>query len=178
MTLSIFSNQNTAHLIELFIWMLGAFLIGWFFWRWWYMNKSKQESYDLVEEEDDLYQSDDHTLKVRKVTAPGVKDIAEDTPIASSFVDGVAKLDDRVKDDLTKVEGIGPKIAGLLNNQGIWSYQQLSECSIDTLQELLINAGPRYRIHNPGTWPDQAKMAAEGNWEALENWQDQLKGGR
>ena len=175
MTLSIFSNQNTAHLIELFLWMLGAFLIGWFFWRWWYKNKYLNEIEDRKFTSDNIESEQTTPLKVRKVTASGVVD----TPVtASNFVDGVTKMNDSIKDDLTKVEGVGPKIKNLLNDAGIWSFRQLSHSNVDALQEILNNAGPRYRIHNPGTWPDQAGLAADGKWDQLEKWQDELKGGR
>lgn len=86
--------------------------------------------------------------------------------------------DDSVKDDLTKVEGIGPKIQGLLNNDGIWSWKQLSEVSVERIQKVLDDAGPRYRVHNPGSWPLQAKMCHNGEWDKLDKWQDEHKGGR
>lgn len=88
-----------------------------------------------------------------------------------------SKPDDSVKDDLTKVEGIGPKIKGLLNNDGIWSFKQLSEATVSKLQKILDNAGPRYRMHNPKTWAKQAKLAHEGKWDELKKWQGELKGG-
>ena len=178
MLLSIFSNQKSIHLLEHFIWMLGAFLIGWFFWRWWYKNKLAQhQQNDEVEEPSDI--DEPTTLKVRKVVADGVTDIdSKQVTTSSSFVDGVAALDDTVRDDLTKVEGIGPKIKSLLNDSGIWSFRQLAESSPETLQELLNNAGPRYRIHSPTTWPGQANLAAEGKWDELTSWQNELKGGR
>ncbi|MEJ6796117.1 MAG: 50S ribosomal protein L21, partial [Flavobacteriales bacterium] len=28
------------------------------------------------------------------------------------------------------------------------------------------------------TWPAQAKMAAEGKWDELKKWQDELDGGK
>lgn len=181
MFLSIFSNQNSAHLIELFIWMLGAFLIGWFFWRWWYKNKLAQqqptEYNEITAEEpatDEL-----QTLKVRKVVANGVTDLdTKQVTTTSSFVEGVATVDDSLRDDLTKVEGIGPKIKSLLNDSDIWSFRQLADSSIDDLQAILNNAGPRYRIHSPTTWPAQANLAADDKWEELASWQDELKGGR
>ncbi len=89
----------------------------------------------------------------------------------------VAAAIDSVKDDLTKVEGIGPKIKGLLNDDGIWSFKQLSQASTVRLQKILDDAGPAYTIHNPRTWAAQAKLADEGNWEELKIWQDHLKGG-
>ncbi len=84
---------------------------------------------------------------------------------------------DAVKDDLTKVEGIGPKIKGLLNNDGIWSFNQLSLSPSSRLQRILDDAGPAYTVHNPRTWSAQARLADEGHWEDLKIWQDHLKGG-
>ena len=84
---------------------------------------------------------------------------------------------DTVKDDLTKIEGIGPKIKKLLNDDGIWSFKQLSQASTPRLQKILDDAGPAYTVHNPRTWAAQAKLADEGNWKELEIWQIHLKGG-
>ncbi|MDX1667013.1 MAG: DUF4332 domain-containing protein [Saprospiraceae bacterium] len=81
-------------------------------------------------------------------------------------------------DDLKAIEGIGPKIAGLLNDAGINTWAELAEAKVDRLNEILEEAGSRYRMHDPTTWPKQAKFAAEGQWEELENYQDQLKGGK
>ncbi len=84
---------------------------------------------------------------------------------------------DAVKDDYTKIEGIGPKIKGLLNNDGLWSFHQLALSKTDRLQKILDNAGAAYTVHNPRTWAAQSKLADEGNWKELEIWQDHLKGG-
>ncbi len=81
------------------------------------------------------------------------------------------------KDDLKKVEGIGPKIEKLCNDIGIHTFAKLAETPVETLQKMLDDAGPRYRIANPGTWPQQAKLAAEGKWEELDALQDRLSGG-
>ena len=88
------------------------------------------------------------------------------------------KAADGKPDDLKKIEGIGPKIAEHLNNGGITTFQELADAEISRLQEILDNAGPRYRIHNPGTWPKQSALAAKGQWEELKTLQDELDGGR
>ena len=75
-------------------------------------------------------------------------------------------------DDLTKVEGIGPKIAEHFNNAGILTWEELANTDVSRLQEILTAAGPRYRMHNPGSWPKQARMAADGKWDELKVWQD------
>ena len=96
---------------------------------------------------------------------------------ATAFAAAAPKVDDSVKDDLTKVEGIGPKIKELLNADGIWSFVQLADAKVERIQNILDNAGPRYRVHNPKTWPKQSDMAAKGLWDELKKWQDELDGG-
>lgn len=81
-------------------------------------------------------------------------------------------------DDLTVVEGIGPKIAELFHNHDVKTWHGLSECSIEKCQEVLNSGGKRFEIHNPGSWPLQAGMAYKGEWEKLAKWQDEHKGGR
>ena len=82
------------------------------------------------------------------------------------------------ENDLKVIEGIGPKIEELFTTSGIQSWKNLSETSVDRCREILMKAGERYAIHDPGTWPRQAKLAYEGKWHELKNWQDQLDGGR
>lgn len=83
-----------------------------------------------------------------------------------------------VQDDLKLVEGIGPKIAELFEAAGIKTWRDLSETSVEKAQAILDAAGDRYTIHNPGTWPRQAKMMYEGKWAELKTWQDSLEGGK
>ena len=81
-------------------------------------------------------------------------------------------------DKLTKVEGIGPKIEQLLKNDGIYTFANLAKSSQKRLQAILTAAGNRFKMHNPSTWPQQAKLAADAKWDELKKLQDQLKGGR
>lgn len=82
------------------------------------------------------------------------------------------------ENDLKLVEGIGPKIADLFIADGIKTWQQLADTSVDKCQEILTAAGDRYKMHNPGTWPRQAKMMADGKWKELKAWTDKLDGGK
>ncbi len=82
------------------------------------------------------------------------------------------------KDDLTKIEGIGPKINELLNNAGIYTFAKLSSTKYEKLKTILEEAGERFRMHDPSTWPNQAEIAAQGKWEELKKLQDELKGGK
>lgn len=82
-------------------------------------------------------------------------------------------------DDLRRIEGIGPRIAGVLQEAGITTFAHLSNTPADQLREILQAEDPRLlRLADPTTWPQQATLAAEGNWSALEALQDELKGGR
>lgn len=83
-----------------------------------------------------------------------------------------------LKDDLTKIEGVGKKIESLLYKNKIHTYKQLSKTTIKSLKEILENAGSKYAMHNPGSWSKQAKLAADAKWEDLELLQKHLKGGK
>lgn len=82
------------------------------------------------------------------------------------------------KDDLKKIEGIGPKIASILTEKGIGDFEKLSKASVKVLEGILKEAGPRYSIHKPGSWPKQAKLASADKWDELKKLQDKLDGGR
>ena len=81
-------------------------------------------------------------------------------------------------DDLSKIEGIGKKIAALLKKAGIVTYKDLAKSTIKNLNTLLQDAGNQYSMHNPASWPKQAKLAAAGKWEELATLQEQLKAGK
>ncbi|MEL6669203.1 MAG: helix-hairpin-helix domain-containing protein [Bacteroidota bacterium] len=81
------------------------------------------------------------------------------------------------KDDLKKIEGIGPKIAGLLNEAGIVTFSDLAKASKAKLAGVLEAAGPRFRLAKPDTWQQQAKLAAAGKDAELAKLQKELKGG-
>ena len=74
-------------------------------------------------------------------------------------------------DDLTKIEGIGKKIAELLVAQHICSFADLANSKLRTLQNILNDAGSRYKSYDPNTWVEQAKLAAEGKWDELKTLQ-------
>lgn len=90
----------------------------------------------------------------------------------------VAKKEVVVADDLSKIEGIGKKIAALLKKQGILTFKDLSKSTVKNLKGILEAAGNQYSMHNPATWPKQAKLAAAAKWEELEGLQAELKGGK
>ena len=81
-------------------------------------------------------------------------------------------------DDLTKIEGIGPKISQLLIKDGISTFSALSKSKFARIKKILVAAGPRYQMHDPTSWPQQAGLAADGKWKELKKLQDKLDGGK
>jgi predicted flap endonuclease-1-like 5' DNA nuclease len=79
-------------------------------------------------------------------------------------------------DDLTKIEWIGPKIESLLNAHNIHSFDDLANTDAYDITDMLSEAGTRFQMHNPKTWPRQATLAKKWMWDELESYQDQLKG--
>jgi predicted flap endonuclease-1-like 5' DNA nuclease len=84
----------------------------------------------------------------------------------------------KAKDDLKRIEGIGPKIEEILNTAGIQTFKVLATTSAEKVKGILDAAGKRFQMHDPATWGNQAKLAADGKWEELEKWQGELKGGK
>lgn len=96
-------------------------------------------------------------------------------PTAKKIAAPVVKT---VKDDLTKIEGIGPKIAELLVKDGIVTFENLAKADVVKVKAILDKAGSKFQMHDPATWAEQAKLAAAGNWEKLAKMQDVLKAGK
>ncbi len=123
-------------------------------------------------------------VKKEEAPAPKPEKVVEAPATVDAVVEEVEEevveetTEDVTPDDFKKVEGIGPKIAELLQNAGIKTFGQLSEATPDRIREILLEAGSRYKMHDPTTWPDQAKMAAAGEWDKLKEWQDALDGGK
>ena len=160
---NIFTDQSTAHLIEIFLWLLGAFLIGYFFARFYYKNKSKDNreiSFSDLEE----ISSDTTTIKAKKTFERGGEQVispkkeiplGENKPILNFENFGIAS--EAEKDDLKKINGIGAFIEIKLNKIGIYTYNQISKFSkedIVTITELIKFFPGRIERDS---WVEQAK---------------------
>jgi predicted flap endonuclease-1-like 5' DNA nuclease len=82
------------------------------------------------------------------------------------------------QDDLKIVEGIGPKISEMFGAAGIKTWKALSDTAVADCQKVLDGGGNRYKVHDPASWPMQAKMAYEGKWAELAKWQDEHDHGK
>jgi predicted flap endonuclease-1-like 5' DNA nuclease len=81
------------------------------------------------------------------------------------------------EDDLQIVEGIGPKIDVLLKEAGIRTFAQLAHSDIPAIAAILEKGGSRFKLANPGSWAQQAGLAANGKWHELKKLQDELVAG-
>lgn len=80
-------------------------------------------------------------------------------------------------DDLTKIEGIGPKMAAALKAAGINTFAKLAAADEERLRAAVEAAGMRF-APTIATWSEQARYAARGEWDQLKAFQSQLVAGR
>ena len=104
---------------------------------------------------------------------PQTAKITEKTPRTSVKK---AKPSAVTADDLTLIEGIGAKIATVLNENGIQNFKQLAALSADAIKGILKNK--RLGFADPSTWAEQAQLAVDGKLEELEALKKELKQGK
>src|SRR5690606_25371827 len=85
-----------------------------------------------------------------KTEAPKAEAKTEETP-AVEAVD--------TTDDLTKIEGIGPKSAEALQAAGIHTFADLAAKTAEEVKSLLEAAEGNFKMLDPTTWAQQAQLA-------------------
>ena len=126
--------------------------------------------------------SDAGTIGAPDVSAPSAAAaFADVSATETSGVDlaaGEAALGRRLAtDDLELVEGIGPAIKDLLDDAGVRTWEDLAGASTADLRSILESGGPQYNVHDPATWPEQARLALRNEWDRLGQLQERLRGG-
>jgi large subunit ribosomal protein L17 len=141
---------------------------------WWRLSVSAKE----MEGEVKTITADDHGEVHKPDEGEGMEDEVEQlAPVDTAAVEAVvSEAEPAAPDDLTAIEGIGPKISSLLQDAGIRSYAQLAIADPAHLEEVVKGAG--LHMADVSTWPDQAQFAMQGKWDELSQLQDELKGGR
>lgn len=135
---------------------------------WWAMRKNANETEMPAQHED---QSPVKAV----INVPVIDKPVVEVPIPAENR-SVEVISQAAEDDLEIIEGIGPKISSILKEAGIFTFAQLAKEEPANLKHILEKAG--LRLGDPTTWPEQAKLAAEGNLEGLQKLQETLKGGR
>lgn len=155
---------------EMLLLLGGSAFIGWLLARWIVagrINGLRESIQERRSELNDYKASSTPTnATLGRITAIGLPGFALSEPISS------------VPDNLKLVEGIGPKIESLLHASGILTFAKLAAADPAQLSSLLKAGGPRFQVHDPGTWPQQAALARDGQWEKLKLLQNELNGGK
>jgi len=134
-------------------------------------------------EETPAPEAKDEAPAAEETPAPEAKEeapAAEEAPAveAKEEASAVVAAPAAEADDLKKIEGIGPKVAEILTENGIATFAALAETEAEKIKGILSEKGGTYAAMDPTTWPAQSKMAAEGKWDELKKWQDELDGGK
>jgi hypothetical protein len=79
-------------------------------------------------------------------------------------------------DDLTILEGIGPKVEKILNDAGYLSFADLAKAKTAEVDKVLDAAG--LQMMDSAGWIEQAQLASKGDMKGLAKLQEELKGGR
>lgn len=116
--------------------------------------------------------------KEAKATDAPVAAVTEAPAAEAEVKEEAPAVEERAVDDFTKIEGIGPKINQIMIDGGVTTYATMAYAKPEQLKDILAAAGNRYKMHNPTTWPQQAKLAEEGKWDELKTLQDELNGGK
>jgi predicted flap endonuclease-1-like 5' DNA nuclease len=72
-------------------------------------------------------------------------------------------------DDLTQINGIGPRISAILNEGGITTFAQLQHANTGELRQI-IAVGGALPPSSLDSWPTQASYAARGDWSGLASY--------
>lgn len=87
-----------------------------------------------------------------------------------------ASPDEHGADDLERIEGIGPKIAGVLRDAGVTTFAQLAAMDAAGIEAILRES--KLNLAVAETWPEQAALAAAGQWDEFTRLTETLKAGR
>lgn len=143
-------------------------------------GKSKiSEDLKRLEEKNARLEADLASCNEKLSSGPAAVSSFTAAPISFDAKAARAAFGKRVKeDDLKVVEGIGPKIEGLFHNYNIKTWKALSDTTVAKCQEVLDSGGAKYQIHDPASWPMQAKMCFQNKWKELHLWQEEHKHGK
>ena len=155
------------------LWLLLFIILILFVW-WLLHNESIQQSVQQSTAQPARPKAPVTVAPVAAVKAP----VSPSTPVPAAPIalPIAASVPATMAEDLTKIEGIGPKINGVLHAAGIKTFVALSKAEVRQLRQILVGVG--MKVNDPTTWPEQAALAATGKWAELQKLQEQLNGGR
>ncbi|MFY0645079.1 MAG: hypothetical protein JXR19_11480 [Bacteroidia bacterium] len=196
------AGNFNQYLLEIILIIFGAFLLGYLFRH--FLNDKLKRKVTSLEQELSEQQKSEHMNNVHQEEISQLKAdlensreaysraVSEKLSLQTQLEDvksNPSKEDDikepmasssseSTKDDLTIIEGVGPKIQSLLNEGGVHSYDQIIQMNPQAIRDILIKSGPTYAVHDPTTWAEQSVLAKNGEIEKLKMLQKELKGGK
>lgn len=82
------------------------------------------------------------------------------------------KTKSKKADNFKRIYGIGPELEKALHKAGIKSYKDLANTDVATLEQIVDKVNP---LLDPSSWPAQAALAADGNWDRFKKMYAQLQ---
>lgn len=143
-------NASLLH----FLMLQGTALLAYFIYR----ERFRQKLSQLVAKRQAL----EEALEQELILEPEVEEVFSATP---------------GRDDLKEIAGINPKAEAILNGIGVFRFTQLAQTPVTTVRRVLAEHGPLLHTYDPATWPGQALLAADGRWDELRSWQEQMRRG-
>jgi len=165
-------DRSTAWL-EIFLLMLGAFLIGYFLARAFYSRKCKKDIEDLEREKNKYktlsmenpnarHNEGLRVIKTRERTGKLAFEPEPQLTVREDYSDSLdfesfGKASEAEKDDLKLISGIGPFIEKKLNGIGIYTFNQISNFSSKDIEDVttLIEFFPGRIVRD--NWTKQAR---------------------
>jgi large subunit ribosomal protein L17 len=161
----------------LLIIVLVVFIVWWALWRNAKTYKPDFEVHGHAEEQLDHNEEVAHEAPIEETQttheSPAIEVQSETETVRAAEAVVAAAVQ---PDDLTVIEGIGPKVDQLLQAAGIQTYAQLAEASTESLKAILEPAG--LRMMDPSSWSEQARLLSRGDMEAFQELVKRLRGGR
>lgn len=154
------SLQEAADTTIGWVWYLLIVLIVAGAITWWIYQQSKKQSQEDKKELEKEKEQEREKREGSKVQATPKQETSREVS----------------EEDLTKIEGIGPKVAKVLRDAGIRNFDSLARADAAEVKSVLNEAG--LQMMSPEGWIEQAELAAKGDWDGLQKLQDELKGGR
>jgi predicted flap endonuclease-1-like 5' DNA nuclease len=177
-----------------FWWFLLGLLLGWLF-NWLLSKWTRKEDTDSSGSGGDNYNGSVHSSVNApshasnnysgSSTASGTLGAAATGAAAAHLMSGgadkalalVAGFKINGNDDIEIIEGIGPKIGDLFRENGAGSFDKIMNLSVPAMNAILEKGGSRFKLANPGSWAEQAKLCYENRWAELQTLQDSLSAG-
>jgi predicted flap endonuclease-1-like 5' DNA nuclease len=156
-------------------WLLLGILLGWLLNRWLCKCCCKT---DQSNPNNTSNTPETSTTKLVETPSPDPRTEATSQPMSIDLAAAkAAGFTIKNANDLTVIEGIGPKINELFKDNDVKTFADLAKLTIPQMRIILDKGGSRFRIANPETWAQQSALAAENKWTELKKLQGNLSGG-